>query len=394
MNRIYGEAGEILDEIVQIRRDIHQHPEMGTDLPRTSKLVMEKLKEYGVDEVLNPVSTAVVGVIHGGKGPGKCIGLRCDMDALPVPEETGLPFQSQVEGVMHACGHDLHTSMMLGNAKLLCRHRDEFAGTIKLIFEPSEECIPGGARMIIESGAVDDVDVFLATHVLPSDGDVGKIGIKLGPVTTSADEFYITVHGKGGHGSEPNKAADAVLAGCQLVVLFQQIQARNVDPLDTVVFTVNKIGGGTKSNIIADTCDLLGALRAYTPETREISTRKVQEICKGVEAFSDCHIDVDLHIGYDPCFNDIDVAQKLMASFAEELGQDSYYKMNEPLKFSEDFSFFSTLTGKPAVLMFLNAGYAEGHEKGVLHNGTCTFDEKAIQHGMAAMSTGALSLLK
>ena len=189
MSVILNQANEISDEIIAIRRDIHQHPELGTNLPRTSKIVMDKLKEYGVDEVLNPVSTAVVGVIHGTKGPGKCVGIRCDMDALPVKEETGLPFSSENEGVMHACGHDLHTSMMIGNAKILCQHRDEFAGTIKLIFEPSEEQQPGGARMIIESGVVDDVDVFLGMHVLPSDGNVGKIAIRKGPVTTSADEI-------------------------------------------------------------------------------------------------------------------------------------------------------------------------------------------------------------
>lgn len=388
------QAGDILEEIVAIRRDIHQHPELGQDLPRTSKIVMNKLQEYGVDEVLNPVSTAVIGVIHGTKGPGKCVGIRCDMDALPVHEKTGLPFSSENEGMMHACGHDLHASMMLGNAKILCQHRDEFAGTIKLIFESGEELQPGGARLIIESGAVDDVDMFIGMHVTPSEGDVGKIGIRKGPVTTSADEIDITVHGKGGHGSEPNKAADAILAACQINVLLQQIQARNINPQDTVILTINEIEGGIATNIIAETCRLLGGFRTYTPEAREIGTRKIHEICRGVEAFSDCKIDDQVKIGYDACFNDSTMVDTLTSAYDAELGEDSYYKMEEPLKFSEDFSFFSTVTGKPAVLMFLNAGHAEGHEKGVLHNETCTFNENAMQYGMAAMSVGALSMLK
>ena len=155
MDRVLNEAIGIFDEVVEIRRDIHRHPEQGNQEFRTSSLVKEKLVEFGVDELLTPTETGVVGVIKGRKGAGKVIGLRCDMDALPVTEATGLPFASEVEGVMHACGHDMHTAMMLGNAKILCKLRDSFAGTIKLIFEPSEEIQPGGAREIIKSGAVD-----------------------------------------------------------------------------------------------------------------------------------------------------------------------------------------------------------------------------------------------
>ena len=394
MSVLLEQAEAMADEIVAIRRDLHQHPELGQDLSRTSRLVMEKLKEYGVDEVLNPVSTAVIGVIYGTKGPGKCVGIRCDMDALPVQEKTGLSFSSENEGVMHACGHDLHTSMMLGNAKLLCQHRDAFAGTVKLIFEPSEEVQPGGARMIIASGAVDDVDAFIGMHVKPSEGDVGKVALYKGPITTSADEVYITVYGKGGHGSEPDKAADAILAGCQINVLLQQIPARNINPQDTVILTMNQIQGGTAVNIIADTCTLIGCFRTYTPEARETGIRKIHDICRGVEKISDCKIDDQVVIGYDACFNDGAIVDVLRAAYDTELGKDSYVMLKEPMKFSEDFSFFSTQTGKPAVLLFLNAGSAPDHETGVLHSATCTFDEKAIPHGMAAMCTGALSLLK
>ncbi len=394
MSVLLEQAEAMADEIVAIRRDLHQHPELGQDLPRTSRLVMDKLKEYGVDEVLNPVSTAVIGIIHGMKGPGKCVGIRCDMDALPVQEKTGLSFSSENEGVMHACGHDLHTSMMLGNAKLLCQHRDAFAGTVKLIFEPSEEVQPGGARMIIASGAVDDVDVFIGMHVKPSEGDVGKVSLYKGPITTSADEVYITVHGKGGHGSEPDKAADAILAGCQINVLLQQIQARNINPQDTVILTMNQIQGGTAVNIIAETCTLIGGFRTYTPEARETGIRKIHDICRGVEKISDCKIDAQVTIGYDACFNDEATVDVLKDAYDTALGEDSYVMLKEPMKFSEDFSFFSTQTGKPAVLLFLNAGSAPGHEAGVLHSDTCTFDEKAIPHGMAAMCAGALSLLK
>lgn len=394
MSVLLEQAEAMADEIIEIRRDIHRHPELGQELPRTSQLVTDKLKEFGVDEVLHPVSTAVIGVIHGTRGPGKCVGLRCDMDALPVKEETGLPFSSVIEGRMHACGHDLHTAMMLGNARLLCQHREEFAGTVKLIFEPSEEVQPGGARAIVASGAVDDVDVFVGMHVKPSDGGAGRVALRKGPITTSADELHITVHGKSGHGSEPDKAADAILAGCQLNVLLQQIAARNINPLDTVILTVNQIDGGKAINIIAETCRLNGAFRTYTPEAREVGIRKIHDICRGVEAISGCKIDDQVVIGYDACFNDENTVDILAAACADELGEDSYYMMKEPVKFSEDFSFFSTQTGKPAVLLFLDAGFAPGHEMGVLHSESCTFDETAIPHGIAAMCAGALRLLK
>ena len=175
MNIVLNEAESIFNDIVEIRRDIHRHPEQGNQEFRTSALVKEKLKEYGVDEILEPTETGVIGVVKGRKGDGKVVGLRCDMDALPVTEKTNLPFSSEIPGAMHACGHDMHTAMMLGNARILCKLRDEFSGTVKLIFEPSEEVQPGGARMIIDSGMVDDVDAFFGLHVNPSEAEIGKI---------------------------------------------------------------------------------------------------------------------------------------------------------------------------------------------------------------------------
>lgn len=394
MNTILAKAGDIFQDLVYIRRDIHRHPELGTKETRTSSLVKEQLLKYGVDEILYPAGTSVVGVIKGRKGTGKCIGIRCDMDALPVQEATGLPFSSEKDGIMHACGHDLHTAMMLGNAKLLCDTREEFAGTVKLIFESSEEIQPGGARSIIDSGAVDDVDVFLAIHVIPTESDLGKIGLKKGSVTTSADEVYITVHGKSGHGSQPQDAKDAILAASQINILLQQIQARNINPLDTCIFSINSFHGGVTTNIIAGECKMSGAMRAYTEETRAIATEKIYDICNGVEKVSGCTIDANVVKGYDACVNDDQIVDLLETAFEETLGQESYYIMKEPLGFSEDYSFFGTTTGKPSVLMFLNAGHAVGMEVSTLHSPDCTFDEDAMKHGVAAMIHGVLALLK
>lgn len=394
MDRVLNEAIGIFDEVVEIRRDIHRHPEQGNQEFRTSSLVKEKLVEFGVDELLTPTETGVVGVIKGRKGAGKVIGLRCDMDALPVTEATGLPFASEVEGVMHACGHDMHTAMMLGNAKILCKLRDSFAGTIKLIFEPSEEIQPGGAREIIKSGAVDDVDAFFGLHVVPTEGDVGKICLKRGSTATSADEIHITVHGKSGHGSTPHKANDAILAACQLDVLFGQIQSRNIDPLDTCILTVNTISGGVKCNVIAETCNMIATVRAYNQNTREIAIQKIHDICRGVEVISGCKIDDDVRLGYDAMVNDDELLDIITDAYDVNLGQDSYEFMKEPFGGSEDFSFFSTKTGKPAVLMFLSAGHVTGMPVSTLHSPDCTFDEEAMKYGMAAMINAALAVIE
>ena len=394
MNIVLNEAESIFNDIVEIRRDIHRHPEQGNQEFRTSALVKEKLKEYGVDEILEPTETGVIGVVKGRKGDGKVVGLRCDMDALPVTEKTNLPFSSEVQGAMHACGHDMHTAMMLGNARILCKLRDEFSGTVKLIFEPSEEVQPGGARMIIDSGMVDDVDAFFGLHVNPSEAEVGKICLRKGSTATSADEVHISVIGKSGHGSTPHKANDAILAACQLNVLMCQIQSRNIDPLDTCILTVNVIEGGIKSNVIADKCKLIATIRAYTQETREITIEKIHDICRGVEKISGCKVDEDIRLGYDAMVNDENLIDIISDYYDIEMGPDSYKEMKEPFGGSEDFSFFSTKTGKPAVLMFLSAGHAEGMPVSTLHSHDCTFDEESMKYGMTAMTNAALAVLK
>lgn len=390
MDKLLTQANSIYDEIVEIRRDIHSHPELGHQETRTSALIRAKLAEYGADEILSPTPTSVVAVIRGRKGDGRTVGLRADIDALPVTEATGLPFASENEGVMHACGHDLHASMMLGNAKILCERRDDFAGTVKIIFEHSEEIQPGGAREILETGVLDDVDAFFGMHVSPTENDrTGHVLLRKGSVTTSADEVYINVHGKGGHGSQPHKAVDAILAACQVNVLLNQIQARNVDPLRTCIMSMNTIEGGIARNVMPGECSMGGSVRAYDPETRAVAHQKIHDICRGVEQISGATIEERIDLGYDACINDDDLVDALIAAYEE--GGIPYEMMAEPMGFSEDYSFFSTRTGKPSVLIFLAAGHI--NEISTLHSATCTFREEAIPYGMAAMTGAALTFL-
>ena len=213
MSDIRSYVDSIFDELVAIRRDIHAHPETGMQEVRTSALIRRELEKMGMDEIQQPLPTAVVGLLHGGKGPGKCVALRADIDALPVHEETGLPFASETEGVMHACGHDLHTTMLLGVARTLCHLRDTFAGTVKFIFEPSEDLMPGGARALVAAGVMENphVDAIFGQHVCPSENDsVGRMQLYKGYFTSAVDLFHISVHGKSGHGAAPHTARDAI----------------------------------------------------------------------------------------------------------------------------------------------------------------------------------------
>lgn len=307
MDNILDRAKAIQEEIVAIRRDIHAHPEMGHQEVRTSKLIAETLQKYGVDKIETPTPTSVVATITGkaAKGDGlKCVALRTDIDALGIQEETGLDFASTVPNMMHACGHDMHCAMMLGNAKLLTSMRDQFGGTVKLIFQHSEDTFPGGSRELVAEGVMKGVDAILGLHVISSENEkCGTIGIKDGPITTSADEYEFVVTGPGGHGSMPNKVPDPILAAAEIIVMLQQVQARAVPPLDASIIMMNKIQGGHAPNIIADKVTMVGNARAYKAEVRKIIEETVYKIARGVEEISGCKVQVNATFGYDPCFN-------------------------------------------------------------------------------------------
>ncbi len=389
---LYEEAQNILEEIVEIRRSIHRHPEIGRKEFRTSELIREKLAEIGVDEILSPVPTAVIGLIHGGKGEGKCVALRADIDALPVTEETGLPYSSEEPGMMHACGHDMHASMLLGTAKILCNHRDDFAGTVKLIFQHSEDTLPGGAKELVEVGALENphVDAIFGMHVFP-DEKIGKIGMLAGPLTTSVDLYDITVKGKGGHGSTPHLTKDPILAACQAVTLLQQIPGHYVDPLETVIFPVCSIHSGEAPNVIPEEAKFSGIARSYLDSIREDVTRQVFDIAAGMEKVSGCKFDINHYEGYPACYNDEALTELAEGAVGEALGEENIVHFEKPLSFSEDFSYFTKMTDTPGCYMMLFAGH-EGPLV-ALHNPKCAVKEEAMPYGMAAMSSVALKYL-
>ena len=392
---IRARAHEISDEMLSWRRDFHAHPELSNNEFRTTEKIVELLKSFGCDSVERPLPTGAVAIIKGAK-PGKCVAIRADIDALPVKEETGLPFASQNDGVMHACGHDRHISMLLATAKVLCGMRGQLPGTVKLIFQPGEEKAPmGGARPMVEAGVMENphVDAIMATHISPGGPKVGAVSMYNGIVTTAFDLYNVKVTGQNAHGSQPQNGHDAILALAQFIVNAQQIVARRVNPLKTAIVSIGVIKGGEAVNIIPSTASLEMVCRTYGEETRKVIYDEVMRLARGTAELSACKFDVEHIEGYGSVVNDPKLLKIGAEAVAEALGPDYVDNLEEPLSFSEDFSYYGNATGTPSLFLLLNAGYL-GDAPHSLHDARCTFQEEALECGVTAMVATALKILE
>lgn len=392
---IRARAHEISDEMLSWRRDFHAHPELSNNEFRTTEKIVELLKSFGCDNVERPLPTGAVAIIKGAK-PGKCVAIRADIDALPVKEETGLPFASQNDGVMHACGHDTHISMLLATAKVLCGMRDQLPGTVKLIFQPGEEKAPmGGARPMVEAGVMENphVDAIMATHISPGGPKVGAVSLYNGIATTAFDLYNVKVTGQNAHGSQPHNGHDAILALAQFIVNAQQIVARRVNPLKTAIVSIGVIKGGEAVNIIPSTASLEMVCRTYGEETRKVIYDEVMRLARGTAELSACKFDVEHIEGYGSVVNDPKLLKIGAEAVAEALGPDYVDNLEEPLSFSEDFSYYGNATGTPSLFLLLNAGYL-GDAPHSLHDARCTFQEEALECGVTAMVATALKILE
>ena len=392
---IRARAHEISDEMLSWRRDFHTHPELSNNEFRTTEKIVELLKSFGCDSVERPLPTGAVAIIKGAK-PGKCVAIRADIDALPVKEETGLPFASQNDGVMHACGHDTHISMLLATAKVLCGMRDQLPGTVKLIFQPGEEKAPmGGARPMVEAGVMENphVDAIMATHISPGGPKVGAVSMYNGIATTAFALYNVKVTGQNAHGSQPQNGHDAILALAQFIVNAQQIVARRVNPLKTAIVSIGVIKGGEAVNIIPSTASLEMVCRTYGEETRKVIYDEVMRLARGTAELSACKFNVEHIEGYGSVVNDPKLLKIGAEAVAEALGPDYVDNLEEPLSFSEDFSYYGNATGTPSLFLLLNAGYL-GDAPHSLHDARCTFQEEALECGVTAMVATALKILE
>ncbi|MEH6645662.1 M20 aminoacylase family protein [Sulfitobacter sp.] len=329
---------ESTDELTAIFKDLHTHPEVGFQETRTSGIVARLLEEYGVDEVHTGIAgTGVVGLIKGNREGPRRIGLRADMDALPINEETNLAYASTNPGVMHACGHDGHTTMLLGAAKHLAKTRD-FAGTVVLIFQPAEEGL-GGARSMLKDGLFNrfPCDEIYGMHNSPN-GQQGTVGICKGAAMAGASFFDITIQGKGSHAAMPQQSRDPLVIASALVVSLQTILSRNVAPLDTCVLSVTQLHSGSAYNIVPDTATLAGTIRYFKDEVCELAESRMRELCAGFATAYGVEISIDLRNIFDVLMNDADLSDAYMEAAADIVGKENISGMDEPATGSEDFA--------------------------------------------------------
>ena len=367
-----------VERAVAIRREIHRHPELGFEEHNTQAIVERELDALGIEH-RRAAQTGVIGVVRGAL-PGHVSGLRADMDALPITEDSGEPCTSEIAGKMHACGHDSHTAMLLGAARVLQGARETLHGAVVLLFQPAEEG-PGGAKPMIDEGALDDPKVEAVTMLhVDSRLATGTIGITPGPVNAAADEFHLTIRGKGGHGAYPHKAVDVIPCAAATILALQNVAARETDPLGAIVVTIGTIEGGYRNNVIADRVTMTGTLRTHDEAVREAATAKIRRIVDGIAAAYGARAQIEMLLGYPPVVNDTALAE----SFAQ-YSRDRGVRVERPAPTmgGEDFAYFAQRV--PGVLVRLGI-YNEA--VGSVHSGHSPqfrLDEGAIPTGIETL---------
>lgn len=392
-----------LPQIIELRHQIHQHPELGNREFKTAALVAEHLRQLGFDDVRTEVAhTGVVAILKGAK-PGPVIAVRADMDALPVTEDTSYPFKSTVRtqylgqevGVSHACGHDIHTAVQLGVASVLAALRDELPGTVKFIFQPAEEGPPpgeaGGADLMLEEGAFDEPrpEAVFGLHAF-AEMEVGKLGYTVGPAFAAVDHFLIEILGTQSHAAAPHLSVDPVVMAAQAVTALQTIRSRNLSPLEPSVVTVGIIRGGTRYNIIPDAVHLEGTVRTYSAEVRDTIERRMGEILAGITTAGGGSYQLDYQRGTPATINDAALAERVVPSLVAVAGAEQVEEL-DPTMGGEDFAYFANQV--PG--FYFRLGTAKpGVGSGGHHTPTFAADDGAIVVGMRAMSTLLLDYLR
>ncbi|WP_286131740.1 M20 family metallopeptidase [Bacillus sp. FJAT-25509] len=381
-------VSSINDEVIGWRRYLHENPELSFQEENTAQFVYDQLNSFGGLEISRPTKTSVVARLIGIH-PGKVLAIRADMDALPIQEETKIEFSSKKDGIMHACGHDGHTAMLLGAAKLLCSFKNKIKGEVRFIFQHAEELPPGGAIEMVNAGVLDGVDLIIGAHLM-SNLETGKIGLNYGPIMAGADQFKITIIGEGGHASQPNQVIDPILIGTQVVTNIQHIVSRKLDPIDTAVISVTQFNGGTAINVIPNSVKIGGSVRSFKPEVRNQIPVLIEQIVKGITDAHGAKYEIEYHLGYSPVINDNEVTSLIDKTVCEIVGEENR-ELIKPIMGSEDFSAF--LHEVPGTYFFVGA---RNEAEGIVyphHHPKFNIDERALKDGVKIFVQGAFNIL-
>jgi hippurate hydrolase len=369
------------EKIIALRRDIHREPELGFDTERTAEKVLAALDGLPLDIQTGVAENGIVATLEGG-GDGPTVALRADMDALPIQEETGLPFASEIEGRMHACGHDGHTGMLVGAAHALSGMRDRLGGTVKFVFQPAEEG-GGGGKIMVDEGVVEDVNYIFALHLWPG-LPFGMVATKAGSIMAAADAFEMEIVGSGGHGAMPHLAADAVVIAAQVVTALQTIVSREVDPVEPAVLTVGEIGAGTAFNIIPEKARLGGTVRTLNSDLRQRMPGRMEAVARGVAKGMRGDANLDYTFSYPVTVNDEDAAGYALGVAEDLFGEQSVQELPNPSMTAEDFAFY--LEKVPGAFIWLGVG----EDFSGLHTPQFAFDEEVLPRGSALLAALAL----
>jgi len=392
-SNIQNDVDEILPGVIADRRHLHENPELGFQEVKTAEFVRQRLESLGVEDIRTGINkTGVTGLVRGSaEGPGRNVLVRADMDALPILEENEVDYKSQNDGVMHACGHDAHTSILLGLARVLTDRKDEFSGTVKLLFQPAEELPPGGAKGMIAEGVLNDPPIEAVFGLHMSQGDpVGTISVGAGPVMAAADAFTIVVQGKGGHAAYPSENIDPVVIGSQIVVALQSLVSRETDPMESAVLSTCVFNAGDAFNVIPDTAELGGTVRTFKPEVRDHMEKRIGEVARGIAEAMQGSATVTYTRGYPATVNDEAMTDLAREAAVEVVGEENVLEL-KPKMGGEDFSYF--LEQKPGSYFFVGSN---NEERGLVwghHHPKFDIDEESLGAGLATMATSVLKYM-
>ncbi|WP_129690647.1 M20 family metallopeptidase [Gottfriedia acidiceleris] len=376
------------EEVIKWRRHFHQYPELSFHEEKTAQYVYDTLQSFGNLEISRPTKTSVMARLIGSQ-PGKVLAIRADMDALPIEEENTFEFASTNPGVMHACGHDGHTAMLLGTAKILTSLKDKIKGEVRFLFQHAEELYPGGAEEMVQAGVMEGVDMIIGAH-LWAPMKLGTVGVAYGPIMAAPDTFYITVEGKGGHAALPHDTIDSIAIASQVVTNLQHIVSRNTDPLDNLVVSVTKFIGGTTHNVIPGSVEICGTVRSFNANLRKSVPELMERIIKGITDAHGAQYKFNYEFGYRPVINDEHITKAIEETILEVFDEKTLDLM-KPNMGGEDFSAFQQKA--PGTFFYVGAGNKEKDITYPHHHARFTIDEDALEIGVNLFVHATFKLL-